>query len=156
MKNELSVLRSSSPGRAVNETTAPSSPFVRSKQGPTATSVAVILRTSLTLTALVIALHIPSTVRADCPASSFALERNDLSKDLPQCSPLNDKTDGTPEFITALRFFQGDGVTRNTALAFALFQRSAENGHKLAQYNLGCLYLQGRGPKRTSARLCAG
>ncbi len=43
------------------------------------------------------------------------------------------------------RYLNGDGVVKNEKTAFVLFQRAAEQGNEVAQYNLGVMYAEGIG-----------
>ena len=42
-------------------------------------------------------------------------------------------------------YLRGDGVTQNDHLAFSWFLKAAEQGDAPAQYNLGRMYLLGKG-----------
>ena len=69
--------------------------------------------------------------------------------DIEQAIPLleHDARSGDPEaaFTLGSLYLNGDGVTRNTAMAAGWFRRAADAGHGEAAYNLGNAYRLGLG-----------
>ena len=55
-------------------------------------------------------------------------------------------------FVEGLSFANGQGVTRDYALAAACYTEAAEQGHSVAQLNLAALYERGQGVARDEGR----
>jgi len=56
------------------------------------------------------------------------------------------------DFKTALKYYNGDGVEKNSSKAFQLFLVLAKKGYVKAQYNIACMYKRGIGCQQDKAQ----
>ncbi|MGB0713004.1 MAG: tetratricopeptide repeat protein [Gammaproteobacteria bacterium] len=59
---------------------------------------------------------------------------------------------GADDYRLGQGFEHGEGVDQDFSLAFVHYCRAAEKGHRDAAYNLGWMYLNGRGQERSDVR----
>ena len=66
-------------------------------------------------------------------------------------SPFPARAGGAASFAQAVRYEHGEGVTQDYAHAIALYCDAARDGYADAAFNLGWIFLNGRGVKRDDA-----
>lgn len=99
-------------------------------------------RVSVVLCALLLAIGVPATARAQTgPAAEVAAQLEAA-----------DHGDVDAQLRLGTRYLLGDGVKRDDAQAAAWWRKAADLGQASAQYNLGYLYLIGRGVRTDSVQ----
>lgn len=82
-------------------------------------------------------------VWADARSGWEAFLARDYSKALAQLQPLAQQGDADAQYGLGVMYAHGMGVPQSEEKAAALYRRAAEQGHVLAQFNLGFLLYQG-------------
>ncbi|MBK8792866.1 MAG: sel1 repeat family protein [Holophaga sp.] len=95
---------------------------------PLILAMPVLGQTAKTLRSIV---HSPKKIETELPISELQAKASEGSAEA--------------QFALAWRFDKGQGVPRNLPWAVVWYEKAAKQGHKLAQFNLGCCYFQGEG-----------
>lgn len=102
----------------------------------------------------------PPVIEDEEPVFVGISSRDDTAEQVPETKPvrrdriwqLADKGDPRMQFVLALNFYSGRGVSQDYAEAVRWFRKAAEKGHAEAQVRLGDAYYKGEGIEQDKAK----
>lgn len=87
---------------------------------------------------------ISSPVLADFDTALTAFKKGNSTEAFKQLHPLEKQGDPQSQSLLGIMYLEGEGVKQNYKTAAQWFQKSAEQGDELAEYNIGLLYERGK------------